>query len=142
MTSCCSDAAVFLLQKDVYIYPIGVYNESHRINDMKEKGRNMEENKCPACSQKSRHREGEEYNDLIKRLNRIEGQVRGIRKMIEEDRYCVDVMTQASAVEAAIKAFNTALLKQHITSCVVDDIKEGSDEAVAELCELLPKLMK
>jgi Uncharacterized protein conserved in bacteria len=102
----------------------------------------MEEKTCPACSQKSKHREGAEYDDLIKRLNRIEGQVRGIRKMIEDDRYCVDVMTQASAVEAAIKAFNTALLKQHIQSCVVNDIKDGNDEAVAELCELLPKLMK
>lgn len=102
----------------------------------------MDEKCCPACSSRSKHREGDEYNDLIKRLNRIEGQVRGIRRMIEEDRYCVDVMTQASAVEAAVKAFNTALLKQHIKSCVVDDIKSGNDEAVAELCELLPKLMK
>lgn len=102
----------------------------------------MEEKTCMACSQKSRHREGKEYDDLIKRLNRIEGQVRGIRKMIEDDRYCVDVLVQSSAVESAIRAFNTALLKQHIRSCVVSDIKDGSDEAVDELCELLPRMMK
>ncbi|NLD10842.1 metal-sensing transcriptional repressor [Aminicella lysinilytica] len=102
----------------------------------------MDKNTCPACTGKTKHREGKEYDDLIKRLNRIEGQIRGIRKMVEADKYCVDIMTQASAAESAMKAFNTALLKQHIRSCVVEDIKEGNDEAVAELCELLPKMMK
>ena len=106
------NAAVFLY---VYIYPMGVYNEQQKRN-INRKETAMEDKSCPACSLKSKHREGDEYNDLIKRLNRIEGQVRGIRKMIEDDRYCVDIMTQASAVEAAVKAFNTALLKQHLTS--------------------------
>lgn len=126
---------VFLC-KNVYIYPRGVYNDMQKgINDMDIKT-------CPACTGKSKHREETEYKDLVKRLNRIEGQVRGIRNMVEEDKYCVDIMVQASAVESAIRAFNTALLKRHIQSCVVEDIKKGNEEAVDELCELLPRMIK
>ena len=84
----------------------------------------------------------EEYQDLLKRLNRIEGQVRGVKKMLEEDRYCVDILTQVSAINSALNSFNKVLLAEHIKSCVVDDIRAGKEEAVDELCATLQKLMK
>ena len=76
------------------------------------------------------------------RLNKIEGQVRGIRTMVDDDRYCVDILTQVSAVQAALNSFNKELLARHIKTCVSEDIKEGNEEAVDELSELLKKLMK
>lgn len=98
------------------------------------------EQSCPCC--KTKHREAEEYQDLLRRLSRIEGQVRGVRNMVETDRYCVDILTQVSAISAALNAFNRALLAQHIKSCVVQDIRAGSEDAVDELCATLQKLMK
>lgn len=83
-----------------------------------------------------------EYRDLITRLNRIEGQVRGVKKMLEEDRYCVDILTQVSAISNGLNAFNKKLLANHIKSCVVNDIRSGNDAVVDELCETLQKLMK
>ena len=75
-------------------------------------------------------------------MSNIEGQVRGIRKMVEEDRYCVDILTQVSAISSALNAFNKVLLAEHIKSCVVEDIREGNDDVVDELCITLQKLMK
>ena len=89
-----------------------------------------------------RDKQGKEYQDLISRLNRIEGQVRGVKKMLEEDRYCVDILTQVSAITCGLNAFNKKLLANHIKSCVVDDIRKGDDSVVDELCETLQKLMK
>ena len=94
------------------------------------------------CCHKTKHRSEEEYKTLINRLNRIEGQVRGIRKMVETDTYCVDILTQVSAVQAALNAFNRELLSNHIRTCVMDDIKNGNDEIVDELVQTLQKLMK
>ncbi|MBF1343423.1 MAG: metal-sensing transcriptional repressor, partial [Megasphaera micronuciformis] len=79
---------------------------------------------------------------LVCRLNRIEGQVRGIKKMLEEERYCVDILTQVSAVQSALNAFNKELLGEHIKTCVVNDIRQGNDEVVDELVSLLQKMMK
>ena len=79
---------------------------------------------------------------LVTRLNRIDGQILGIKKMIEENRYCPDVLMQVSAVQASLNSFNKELLATHIKTCVVDDIREGKEEAVDELCELLKKTMK
>ena len=89
-----------------------------------------------------RDKECKEYRDLITRLNRIEGQVRGVKKMLEEDRYCVDILTQVSAISNGLNAFNKKLLANHIKSCVVNDIRAGNDGVVDELCETLQKLMK
>lgn len=97
---------------------------------------------CGDCFLKHKHREEKEYRDLIHRLNRIEGQVRGIRAMVEDERYCVDIITQVSAVTSALNAFNKALLSQHIKTCVADNIRNGNDEVVDELCETLKKLMR
>ena len=89
-----------------------------------------------------RDKNGKDYQDMITRLNRIEGQVRGVKKMLEEDRYCVDILTQVSAITCGLNAFNKKLLANHIKSCVVNDIRAGDDSVVDELRETLQKLMK
>lgn len=96
---------------------------------------------CCFC-EKNTHRTDEEKKKLINRLNRIEGQVRGIRGMIEKDAYCADVLVQSAAVNAAINSFNKDLLSRHIHSCVVRDIKNGDEEVIDELMKLISKLMK
>ena len=100
----------------------------------------MAEKKCPHC--KTKERNEEEIKDLITRLNRIEGQIRGIRKMVEEDAYCVDILTQVSAARCSLNSFSKVVLGNHIKTCVADDIRSGSDEKTDELGELLQKLMK
>ena len=94
------------------------------------------------CCKKTKHRSDAEYKALINRLNRIEGQVRGVKNMLENDAYCTDILTQVSAINAALNAFNKELLVNHIRTCVVDDIKEGREDTVIELCDTLQKLMK
>ena len=102
-----------------------------------------EEKSCCGCvKHKYRDKDSKEYKCLVSRLRRIEGQVRGVCKMIEEDRYCVDILTQVSAIQSALNAFNKELLAQHIKSCVVDDIRAGHDEVVDELVATLQKVMK
>lgn len=98
-------------------------------------------NKCEACH-KNKDRSAEERQLLIHRLNRIEGQVRGIRAMVEKDSYCVDILTQVAAVTAALNSFNKELLATHIKTCVTNDIREGKNETVDELVRTLQKLMK
>lgn len=98
------------------------------------------EHEC--CNCKSKHRDEKEIKDLMNRLSRIEGQVRGIKSMVEEDRYCVDVLTQVSAVQSALNSFSKRLLSNHIKTCVVEDIKDGNEEVVDELCKTIQKLMK
>ena len=106
----------------------------------------MDEKKvCPCCDtekHKYRNKEGKEYKSLISRLNRIEGQVRGVKKMVEDDRYCIDILTQVSAINSGLNAFNRKLMCDHIKSCVVNDIRAGDDTVVDELCETMQKLMK
>ncbi len=87
-------------------------------------------------------RSEEDQKKLINRLSRIEGQIRGLKGMVEKDCYCVDILTQSSAVSAAINAFNRELLSEHIHSCVVRDIREGDESVVDELVGLLQKMMK
>ncbi len=94
------------------------------------------------CSQRKRLRSEEERRELMNRLKRIEGQVRGLQRMLEEDAYCPDILTQASAVQAALNGFCRTLLESHLHSCVTEDIRAGRDEAVDELTEILKKLMK
>lgn len=87
-------------------------------------------------------RSEQEHKDLISRLNRIEGQVRGVKNMVEDDRYCIDILTQVSAIQSALNSFNRLLLSSHIKTCVVEDIRKGSDDVVDELCAAIQKLMK
>ncbi len=95
-----------------------------------------------ACCCRHKKRSEEEYKSLIHRLNRIEGQIRGIRGMVEKDVYCADILVQVAAANAALNAFSRELLSQHVRTCVADDLRAGSDEKLDELLKLLPKLMK
>lgn len=94
------------------------------------------------CCRKTKERSEKEYKDLVNRLSRIEGQVRGIKKMVENDAYCPDILIQVSAVNAALNSFNRVLLANHIRTCVTEDIREGRDETVDELVATLQKLMR
>ncbi|MFC2343179.1 MAG: metal-sensing transcriptional repressor [Negativicutes bacterium] len=94
------------------------------------------------CCHKTKTRSEAEYKSLVHRLNRIEGQIRGIRKMVEKSAYCPDILVQSAAATAAIQAFNRELLNSHIRSCVATDLRAGKDETVDELVGLLQKLMK
>lgn len=97
---------------------------------------------CEHCSHKTKKRGGEEQKKLLNRLSRIEGQIRGIRKMVETDVYCTDILVQVSAATAALNAFNKELLSNHIHTCVANDIRSGNDEVIDELCDTLQKLMR
>lgn len=101
----------------------------------------MEEKKC-CCEHKTKERTEKEYKDLINRLNRIEGQVRGVKGMVERDAYCTDILTQVSAITAALNSFNKVLLSNHIKTCVAQDIRDGKDETIDDLVTTLQKLMK
>lgn len=98
--------------------------------------------KWECCSNKTKERSEQEYKDLLHRLNRIEGQVRGIKGMVERGAYCTDILVQVAAVNAALNSFNRVLLANHIKTCVIEDIKEGREETVEELLATLQKLMK
>ena len=100
----------------------------------------MEEPICPC--HKTKERSEEEVKKLRNRLSRIEGQIRGIRGMVEKNAYCPDILIQSAAVTAAMNAFNRDLLASHIRTCVVKDIREGKDEVIDELVLTLQKLMK
>lgn len=99
------------------------------------------EKKCGCCA-KTTDRSDEERKKLIHRLNRIEGQIRGIRKMVEQNAYCADILVQSAAVNAAVNSFNKDLIASHIRGCVARDIREGKDEVIDELVATLQKLMK
>ena len=101
------------------------------------------EGTCPHChSGKHKKRDDKEYKDLMNRLKRIEGQVRGVEGMLENDAYCTDVLIQVSAITSALNSFNKVLLANHMRTCVADNIREGNDEVIDELVTTLQKLMK
>lgn len=100
----------------------------------------MECREC--CCLRTKERPEEEYKRLIHRLSRIEGQVRGIRGMLEKSAYCTDILAQVAAANAALNAFSRELLAEHIRTCVAQDIRDGKDETIDELLSTLQKLMK
>ncbi len=100
----------------------------------------MEEMSCECA--KHKHRNEKEYKDLMNRLNRMEGQIRGVKRMVEEEYYCVDILTQVMAIQSALNSFNKVLLSNHIKTCVVDDIRSGNEEVIDELLKTLQKIMK
>ena len=102
----------------------------------------MSDEKACGCCRKTTDRSDDERKKLIHRLNRIEGQIRGIRGMVEKDAYCADILIQSAAVNAAVNAFNKELLASHIRGCVARDIRDGKDEVIDELVATLQKLMK
>ena len=97
---------------------------------------------CTCCGSRTKERPEKEYRDLVNRLSRIEGQIRGIKGMVENSAYCPDILTQVAAARAALNSFSKVLLASHIKSCVMDDIKAGKDETVDELVDVLQKIMK
>ena len=109
---------------------------------MEENREQIEKTCCCQCSERKKERSEKEYEDLINRLSRIEGQVRGVRGMLEKDAYCADILVQVSAINSALNSFNKVLLSNHIHTCVAEDIRNGKDEAIDELVDLLKKLMK
>ncbi|MBR1623274.1 MAG: metal-sensing transcriptional repressor [Pseudobutyrivibrio sp.] len=102
----------------------------------------MEETCDCCCSGKHKNREDKEYKDLMNRLKRIEGQVRGVENMLEKDVYCTDILMQVSAITSALNSFNKVLLANHVKTCVADNIREGNEDVVDELVGVLQKLMK
>jgi DNA-binding FrmR family transcriptional regulator len=98
------------------------------------------ENKC-ACKRKKERSEAE-LRSLKNRLSRVEGQVRGVQKMLDEDAYCVDILTQVAAIRSALSAFSRELLGEHMKTCVANDIKAGREDAVEELLDTFFRLMK
>lgn len=103
--------------------------------------KNSGESSC-CCGTRHKKRTEAEQKALLTRLRRIEGQIRGLEKMVENDAYCPDILVQSSAATSALNSFNKVLLGCHIRSCVAEDIRSGKDETVDELCELLQRLMK
>ena len=95
-----------------------------------------------ACCCRTKVRTEKEQKDLINRLSRIEGQVRGIRRMLEEDAYCIDIINQVAAANAALNSFTKVILANHIHTCVTEDVQAGNSEKVDELVKTLQKLMK
>lgn len=95
-----------------------------------------------SCECRHTQRTEEERKKLLTRLKTVEGQIRGIEKMVENDAYCLDIVMQVSAVTNALNSFNKLLLAAHIRGCVTEDIREGKEGKVDELCTMLQKLMK
>lgn len=115
-----------------------MHNEEQRTNG----GTHDRKRNQMLLLQPQKERSEQEYKDLINRLSRIEGQIRGIKRMLDEDCYCPDIITQVAAANAALNSFNKVLLANHIKTCVADDIRAGKDETIDELLNTLQKLMK
>lgn len=119
---------------------MGICERVNIMSDTKINENNQE--LCPCCSGKHKERDEKEYRDLMNRLKRIEGQVRGVEGMLEKDAYCTDILIQISAISSALNSFNKALLANHMRTCVADNIRNGNDEIIDELVGTLQKLMK
>ena len=107
-----------------------------------EQDTNLENTEECCCSNKHKERSEAEYKDLMNRLKRIEGQVRGIQGMLEKDAYCTDIIVQVAAVNAALNSFNKKLLTNHIHTCVAENIRQGNDDVIEELVNTIQKLMR
>ena len=102
----------------------------------------LENEAAAECECRYKHRDPKEERDLINRLNRIEGQVRGLKQMVQDERYCTDILIQVSAIQSALNGFTTKLLSNHIKTCVVQEIKDGNEEnVIAELCDTIKKML-
>jgi DNA-binding FrmR family transcriptional regulator len=116
-------------------------NKMEKINSVENYDLEKDDSEDCGC-EKHKKRDSKEMKALITRLNRIEGQIRGVKSMVEDERYCVDILTQVSAIQAALNSFNKELLSSHIKTCVVNDIRNGDQKVVEELCDTIQKLMK
>lgn len=109
---------------------------------MENKDIEQSQESCPHCSKKHKDRDEKEFKDLMNRLKRIEGQVRGVENMLESGAYCTDILTQVSAINSALNSFNKVLLGNHMKTCVAQNIRNGNDDVIDELMSTLQKLMK
>lgn len=121
---------------------LSLFQAKRKGNSIMENSNNNNNSTHECCLQKTKLRSEQEYKSLINRLNRIEGQVRGIKGMVEKNAYCTDILTQVAAVSAALNSFNKELLENHIRTCVADDIRSGGEEKINELVAVMQKLMK
>lgn len=128
------------MDKEYYKAAETACGQSTEKGQTKECGQATEKSCC--CGTRHKKRTEEEQKALLTRLKRIEGQIRGLERMVENDAYCPDILVQSSAATSALNSFNKVLLGCHIRSCVAEDIRAGKDESVDELCELLQRLMK
>ena len=113
---------------------------------MEEEMKNEQQEETPmvpdCCRHKTKERSEAEYRSLLNRLNRIEGQVRGVKGMLEKNAYCTDILVQVAAIQSALNSFNRVLLENHIRTCVMEDIRQGKEETVDDLLDTLQRLMK
>ncbi|MCD8324312.1 MAG: metal-sensing transcriptional repressor [Clostridiales bacterium] len=117
--------------------------ESRHREGSENAGGTAERDFCSCCTScKKKERTEQEYKSLMNRLNRIEGQVRGVKGMVERDAYCVDILIQVSAINSALNSFNKELLGNHIRTCVVENVRSGNDEIIDELVRTIQRLMK
>ena len=116
-------------QTNIDIYPYGVYNKPTKVRQQ-----DIEE--------RTKLRSSDEYKKLMNRLNRIEGQIRGVKGMLEKDAYCTDIVLQVSAINAALNSFNKMLLAEHIRTCVAEDIRAGREDTLEDLVNTITRLMK
>lgn len=119
-----------------------IMNELIQNADVETETEHLDADVCPHCGPRHKQRTPEEQKALMTRLKKIEGQIRGIEKMVENNAYCPDILVQVSAATSALNSFNKVLLNCHIHSCVAEDIRAGNNEAIDELCKVLQKLMK
>lgn len=116
--------------------------ENDIINNTKKADNNNSDEKMRCECGRKKMRSDSEKRALVNRLSRIEGQIRGIKGMVENDAYCPDILTQAAAVTSAMNSFNRELLNSHIRTCVAEDIRKGDDNTIDELTSLILRLMK
>ncbi len=138
MDDCAYSQAGECMKTDAMIDGLQADDTSEKMQEVSE----VQGAPCPACSARRKERSEKEYKYLMNRLNRVEGQIRGIKRMLEKDAYCTDIITQVMAANAALDSFNRVLLAEHIRTCVTDDIKEDKTESVEELISLIGKLQK
>ena len=135
-----------ILHVDIYLPRVYYFSKenTHRgyARHIMDKLTISKENKECCREGRTKHRSEKEYKDLMNRLKRIEGQVRGVQKMLENEAYCPDILVQVSAINCALNSFSKKLLASHMKSCVVEDIKNGREETIDELVETLQKVMK
>ena len=124
-----------------YEIPDEISGETTDASDAAEVVKEKDACEC-CCSGKHKDRTDKEFKDLMNRLKRIEGQVRGVENMLEKDAYCTDILMQVSAITSALNSFNKVLLANHVKTCVADNIREGNEDVVDELVGVLQKLMK
>ena len=116
--------------------------EAPKAADAAESGNESAEGAECCCGGRKKVRSEKEHRDLINRLNRIEGQIRGIKGMVEKDAYCIDILNQASAASSALSSFCKVLLSSHIRSCVAEDVRQGNEDKMDELVKTLQKMMR